>query len=266
MLKFMDLLKINMERPSSYGWFHFMCIGISITLIVILLFLRKKYSEKQLKIVIGLYSIITLILEALKQISWSFNYSEGMITWDYQWYAAPFQLCTTPLYVCLICLFLKKGKLRDYLFDYLVFFTILGSISTMIYPESCFTSEILINVHTMVLHCGSFVVSCYLVMNKLVKIKIKELFNGYKVFLIFALIALVIDIGIYKSGILNGETFNMFYISPYFISSLPVFNILQEKLPYLVFLFLYFLFIFIGGIIIMLIFKLYNKLDRKKDN
>lgn len=30
---------------------------------------------------------------------------------------------------------------------------------TIMLPESCFTSDILVNIHTMWLHCGSFVVS-----------------------------------------------------------------------------------------------------------
>ena len=74
-----------------------------------------------------------------------------------------------------ICLFLKKGKIRDSLLSFLAFFTILGSISTILLPESCFVEDILVNIHTMWLHCGSFVVSVYLLMSGTVEINKKNL-------------------------------------------------------------------------------------------
>ena len=226
-----------MERPKPYDWFHWMWIGLVVVSLIALFVLRKKYSNKQLKIVLGVYGIVALILEVTKQIMWSFDYdvSNNLVTWDYQWYAAPFQLCTTPIFASIICLFLKEGKVRESILSYMAFVTILGSFMTILIPDSCFTKDILINVHTMWLHCGSFVVSIYLLISGAIKVNKENFKNGFKVFLIFVLIAEILNIGIYNFGILNGETFNMFYISPYFISTLPVFNVLQENLPFILY-------------------------------
>ena len=247
--KILYVLQAEMNTPKPFGWFHLMWIGIVIFSLIILFKLRKKYSEKQLKIVLGVYGIVALILEIAKQLIWSFNYnvSTNVITWDYQWYAAPFQLCTTPIYVSLICLFLKDGKVRNSLLSYLAFVTILGSFMTIIIPDSCFTNQILINIHTMWLHCGSFVISIYLIMSKTVKIERKNLINSFKVFLIFVVIAEILNTVVYNMNVLNGEEFNMFYISPYFISGLPVFNILQEKLPFIIYLAIYIIAICLGA-------------------
>ena len=127
---------------------------------------------------------------------------------------------------------------------------------TIIIPTSCFTKDILVNIHTMWLHCGSFVLSIYLVMTKEVKINIKNLISAIIVFLMFVLFAQVLNITIYNSGILNGETFNMFYISPYFISSLPVFDVIQQNVPYIIFLVIYIIIIILGSILVYLIEKL----------
>ena len=59
---------------------------------------------------------------------------------------------------------MKKSNLRTSLLSYIAFVTILGSFMTVIIPESCFTSDILVNIHTMYLHCGSLVISIYLFM------------------------------------------------------------------------------------------------------
>ena len=246
-----------MERPVSFGWFHLLWIFLSFLAIFLLYLCRRRYGEKQLKWVLAIYGIGALILEALKQIIWAYSYDGllGVGIWDYQWYAFPFQFCTTPIFISIICLFLKKNKFRDALLSYMAYFTILGSIITMILPDSCFVETILVDIHTMYLHCGSFVVSVYLMMNKEVENKKSNWIKGFIVFIAFVYLAELLNIVIYNLGILNGETFNMFYISPYFISHLPVFNTLQESLPFLVYLLTYILIISLGSLIICFVDK-----------
>ena len=264
------MLQKEMEEPVAFGWFHLMWIGFVVVAIVILFKLKNKYSEKQLKLVLGIYGIVALILELLKQLIWSFNYDSitNIVTWDYEWYSFPFQLCTTPIFISIICLFLKNNKVRNALLSYMSFTTILGSISTILLPDSCFVSDILVNIHTMWLHLGSFVVSVYLIMSGTVKIEKSNLLNSFTVFIIFVLIAELLNMGIYNMNILNGETFNMFYISPYFISSLPVFDIIQQNVPYLLFLLTYISVIFVGSSFIyylsFFIRKIYLKFNCQK--
>lgn len=258
-------LQLKMDRPTSYDYFHILCLILVIVFIIILYAQRKKYSEKQLKLVLGIYGITAFILELLKQLMWSVELDPltNMVVWDYNWYAAPFQFCTTPIYISLIALFLKKSTLRDYLLSYMAYFTILGSITTMLYPESCFTSDILINIHTMFLHGGSLVVSIYLLFTKEVLLKYENLLKGFIVFLVFVFIANTMNITFYLSGLIGNETFDMFYISPYFESILPVFNIIEPMVPYVVFLLIYMFACFLGGHLIYFISMGINKLFNK---
>ena len=263
--KFLYFLQGDMIRPMAFGWFHIAWLSLVVIATFILYKRKKFYNDKQLKIVLGIYGVIALILEILKQLIWSFNYdySTNVVTWDYQWYAFPFQLCTTPIFVSLICIFLKKNQIRDGLLSYMAYITILGSITTMILPDSCFTDDILVNIHTMWLHLGSFVVSVYLLMTGEVKISLKSLKGAYPIFLFFVGVALVMNMVIYNSGILNGETFDMFYISPYFIGTLPVFDVIQKNVPYVAYLVIYILALMIGSFIIYGIAKLIKKLKNK---
>jgi len=264
--KILLILQGEMNTPTSFGWFHIMWIILALLTIIFLYIRKDKHNERELKIVLGTYGIIALFLETLKQLIWSFNYDAtlNLVTWDYQWYAFPFQLCTTPIFVTLICLFLKPSKFRKSLLSYLAYITILGSISTILLPESCFVSDILVNIHTMWLHIGSFVVSIYLLITKEVEVNYKNLLYAVLVFIIFAFIANYLNMVIYNIGLLNGETFNMFYISPYFISSLPVFDIIQQNVPYLLYLLIYVIEISLGGTIIYLIALLIQKSAKNK--
>ena len=158
---------------------------------------------------------------------------------------------------------MKKNKLRDSLTSYLCFYTILGSIVTMIMPDSCFTKYIEVNIHTMFLHCGSFVVSMFLIMNNEIKLNYKNFLSGFKVLLVFIALALSLDLIMYNTGIIGDETFNMFFISPYFISTLPIYDIVQKSAPYLVYLLFYIVTLFIGGNITYFVVKDYQKLIYK---
>lgn len=264
--RFLYMLQSKMETPTPFGWFHIFWIFFVVISIVILFIFRKRHNEKQLKKILGIYGIIAFILELLKQLIWAFSYNSitNIVTWNYEWYSAPFQLCTTPIFISIICLFLKNNKFRKSLLSYMSFITILGSLVTLILPDSCFTSDILINIHTMWLHCGSLVVSIYLLISKEVEINKKNFIRSFIVFLVFVAIAEILNITIYNSSVLNGETFNMFYISPYFITHLPVFNIIQENVPFIIYLLSYILIIFLGSLIVYFISYAFSLIKEKE--
>lgn len=263
--KILLFLQGTMETPKTFGWFHLMCIFFTIISIILLYNKKHKYSEKKLKIVLFTFGSIALLFEILKQLIWSFNYDPvtNIITWDYQWDSFPFQLCTTPIYVSLICAFMKENKIRKSLLSYLAFITILGSVATIIIPDSCFVEDILVNIHTMWLHCGGLVISVYLLMSNEIKPNINNIKNATCTFLIFVGIALLLNIVAYNTGIIGNETFNMFYISPYFETILPVFNIIYQNVPYLIFLIIYIWAIIIGSLTIFGITKMIKKLTKK---
>lgn len=245
-----EFLQSEMIEPQPWGRFHVLCLTLMVVSIGVCWHIRNRHSEKQLRMILAAYAIPTLILELLKQLSWSVTITETGLMWDYQWYAFPFQLCTTPLFVCLVCLFLKKNTVRSALLSYVSFITILGSLAVVFIPGDCFVEDILVNIHTTYLHYGSFVVSCYLLFSKEVHIKFDYLIKGIAIFVMVAMFANIMNILVYRSGVLHGETFNMFYISPYFISTLPVFNQIQQEVPYLIFLGLYLFILSCGGALI----------------
>lgn len=259
--KILYALSARMPEPAGWGWFHIMWLCFIVIAIYLLYRKKDNFNEKQLKTVIGTYGFIALTFETLKQITWSFDWDfvNQVAVWDYQWYSFPFQLCSTPIYVTVICFFLKKSNIRTALLSYLAFTTILGSIATILMPDSCFTTVILTNIHTSWLHFGSFVISIYLMMTEEVKLTTENLKKALKTFIIFVGIAMAMNLIVYNSGVLNGEEFNMFYVSPYFESELPVFNTIQKSVPYPIFLFTYIFALSLGSGIIFTIAKILKK-------
>ena len=257
LLHIVCLLQYESHRPKSYGLFHLICLFTSLLAAWMLISRQETDHEKSLKKVLLFYGWIALILELMKQVVWSYDGQK----WSYQWYAAPFQLCTTPIYACLLASCLPKCRIRDGLLSYVAYVTMLGSLATAAYPESCFVKTVLVNIHTMFLHMGSLSVSVYLIFKEISPVR-RSWISGYKTFLLFVSIAEVLNVTVYHSGILNGQTFNMFYISPYFISALPVFSAIQQHVKFLLFLLIYLTAIFVGSGCIYLLSSTFNKFIR----
>jgi hypothetical protein len=131
----------------------------------------------------------------------------------------------------------------------------------MIVPSDAFVTDVLVNIHTTYLHFGSFVLSIYLVVSGKIELNVKSLLKGIVVFVFFACIAMSLNEIIYQSGILNGETFNMFFISPYFDCTLPVFSVIQKHVPHWLFVLSYIVALSLGGTFIFLIEKKLSRIE-----
>ena len=259
--RILSLFRGTMETPKAFGGFHVLCLCIAVLVLGSLYLTKEHHTEKHLNVLLAIYGFGALILEIIKQLIWTYSYDPALneITMNYQWYIFPFQLCSTPMYCCLICLFAKKDTIQKYLFPYMSFVTILGSIAVILVPSDCFVADTWVNIQTMWLHIGSFVVSAYLIMTDRVQLNIISLKNALVTFVFFVAIAVLMNVIVFKSDILGEEVFNMFYISPYFESNLPVFNTIQRNVPYPIFLFLYVFGLSIGACIILMITKLLKR-------
>ena len=116
--KLLKLFNTQMETPPAFGWFHLLFWGLTILLAVLLCVFHKKENPNRVSKVVFWVSIVVIILEIYKQINFSFAYENG-ISFDYQWYAFPWQFCSTPMYIGLLAGIFKKGKFHDALCAFL---------------------------------------------------------------------------------------------------------------------------------------------------
>lgn len=249
----LDVFHTKMPEPEAFGWYHLLCLALVGGAIFLLCYHKRFWGERQLRWVLAVYAVVAFALELGKQFSWALDFDPATqsFLWSYDWPSAPFQLCTTPIYAIFIALCLKKDSpVRAALLAYIAYVTILGSISTMLMPDSCLVTDILVNIHTMWLHGGSLVVSVYLLVSGAVPLSRRALYRGHLAFLAFAGTALAMDLLVYNFVDLHGMSFNMFYISPYFISVLPVFSDIQKAAPYPVFLAAYIAAMLLGSLIV----------------
>lgn len=248
LLRFFDL---KMEVPKSYGWFHLMFVAF----VIIATFLLCKFTSKKVKTVnkVILFStLIVIALEIYKQVNFSFAYEEG-IKFDYQWYSFPWQFCSMPMYVGLLAGILRRGKVYDCLCAFLATYSVFAGVCVMVYPEQVFISTVGINIQSMICHGAMIVIGVYLFYSGHVKIRHTTILKALPVFAIALLMAVVMNEIAYQSGLLETETFNMFFVSPYCEPSLPVYSLVQGAVPYPFCLFIYIIGFSLAAYIILLI-------------
>ena len=230
--KIIELLDAKMTTPTMYGWFHLLFFAIAIFVAVILCTKCKNPSEQTVKKVLLIFALVSIVLEIYKQFNYTFSFENGVITADYQWYAFPFQFCSTPMYIALLAVIIKNKKIHTALCNYLATFSLFAGICVMVYPPQVFIDTIGINIQTMICHGSMISLGVWLLCSGYIKLHHKTILPATAVFAITVAIATVMNKIAHVTGLLENETFNMFYISPYCDPSLPVYSLVQKALPY----------------------------------
>jgi hypothetical protein len=259
----LELLDTQMTRPEMLGWFHI--LWLIITTLGTVLFCRylAKDDDKYVNRVVLITSVIVAVLEIYKQINYTFCVQDGVIVTDYQWYAFPFQFCSTPMYAGLVAGVLKKCRVRDALYAFLATYGVFAGLCVMIYPNDVFCHTLGINIQTMICHGSMIVLGVYLLFSGRVKLQHKTILKAVAVFSIAVGIASVMNEIAFAIGIVPNETFNMFFISPHFDSTLPVYGLIQPKVPFILSIIIYIVGFSAAAYLILLAAILIKKLSKK---
>lgn len=252
-LKFFGSL---MERPTNYGWFHLMYIGLVIVGTFLLVFFGKDMKRKNYKLTLLIIWIVLLSLEIFKQLTWS-------IDWDlsgsmpkfvrYQWYTFPFQMCATPMVVLPFIIFTDNTKIEDACCAYLMTFALFAGLAVMVFPNDVFVQTISINIQTMTYHGLMVLLGIFLAVYKRRDLSIKYFLGALVPYTALICVAVLLNETVYFA--IPNESFNMFYISTHYDSTLPVVQMLNGKVSPVIRIFIYYLvFIFLAFVVYMIVF------------
>lgn len=232
---FLSILDWPMTRPTLYGWYHLIWLVIPFAAAWVLCRLHRRARDPELHVrwMVLNTAVLVAILEVFKQINFNLVWEDDELRTDVQWYAFPFQFCSTPMYAGLLTGVFRRGRVHDSLCAYLATYAFFGGLCVMLYPSTVFTGTLMINVQTMVCHGSMLTIGIFLFCTGHVKTENRTLLKAMPVFGIFVAIAMLLNEAAYRSGLLAaGHGFNMFFISPYCEPELPVYSLVQAVVPY----------------------------------
>ncbi len=258
----LEWLDADMQEPASYGFFHLFFFALSIVVGILLWKRFPDGREQHTRRILLIASVMAIVLEIYKQINYTFSYDGSVITADYQWYAFPFQFCSTPMIIGLIAA-LTKGRVHTACCAYLATFSVFAGLCVMFYPEQVFISTIGINIQTMLCHGAMITIGIYLMMTDYVKSEHKTVLRAVPVFAACIAVAMILNEIAYRTGLTATESFNMFYISPYCEPSLPVYSLVQQNVAYPWCLFIYLAVFTLAAYVVLLLFWGLKKLVKR---
>ena len=243
------------DRPTNYGWYHITWLVIMIALIIFfcLKFAKKHDNKTDNKVIFG-FGVFLIVIELYKQIFYTADAGR------YQWHAFPFQFCSIPMFIAFIAPLVKNEKVQDAMYKFIAIFGLLAGIAVMLYPGSCFGTDLVtILLHTMMWHSSMVIMGVYLIVAKRycseLKSALKEILPGTIIFSMFVALALLINIIGYKAYFgtdknIYGDVLQFMYISPYYGNPFPILGTIKENVPFIVF-FLAYLLAFALGVTIL---------------
>ena len=240
--------------PPLFGGLHIALLILSIVAIVFAVFAIKDARERVFRKFLIVIWIALVILEVYREIAFSLSVVNGEFIWDYAWYQFPFQLCGTPLYVIPIVAFAPEGRLRRACMSFLAVWSLFGGLTVMLYPAEIFVSQIGISLQSYFHHAMQVLIGVVICVREARSRRLNSRFfmRGSYVFLTLFGMAMLMNPVAYRILEARGidDSFNMFFVSPYYSCSLPILSEIQKLVPYPIFLLIYLLgFSLIAGVI-----------------
>lgn len=241
--RMLHFLQAEMETPTNFSLFHVCFLLLTLGAAVLLVLRYRNASQRTVRTICLVVWVTIVSLEIYKQLVFSMTVTDGVAGWDYQWYAFPFQFCSSPLYALPFVIFLKDGLLRRFFITFLSTFSLFAGLAVMLYPNDVFIPMIGINIQTMIHHGSQVALGVFLAAHTRKETRPIHLLGAVAVFAAFSAIAMGLNEAVYAYITSRGmdDSFNMFYISPHYSCTLPVLSGIYDKVPYPLFLLIYLL-------------------------
>lgn len=250
--QFFEASAVPMTRPPAYGPLHIIFTVVGFALSVFLAWKLRKVSEKSFHRILFGVGFVLFLSEIFKQ----FFYFFAMCDNTYCWAEFPFQLCSIPMYLCMIVPFMKESKLRRNLYSFMVLYNLLGGAISFAEPSGLLHEYWFLTIHALIWHMSLVFIGLFICFTKRGGNQIGDYRGATCTFLCFSAVAFVLNFLVQTFA---HEHMNMFFVGPG-NSPLAVFSLFSEWFGWYVNTFIYLFAVSLGAYLIyLLIYYLHNK-------
>ncbi len=223
----------QMDTPRLFGGFHIAASFLTAALAVLLavFFARRIQRAEDLRRVLVTTGWLLVVLEVYKQCFLYFLVNEG--AFDFWFF--PFQLCSIPMYLCILLPFMKDS-LRGTFLTFMSGYTFISAVATLVFPEDILRPYITLTVHGFIWHGLLLFISLLIFLAGRMDAGAKGLCSAAVLFVILSLIALGINTVVEPvmpairavHPAVTHDWAAMFYLNPFHISPQPVISAIQK--------------------------------------
>ena len=145
---FFESIALPMEVIPSYSAFHIFYTLIGFAVCAFAAWKLRGVSDRTSGVILFSLGLILALSEVFKQLFYFFVIKDG----SYSWGDIPFQLCSVPMYMCLIVPWLKPGKVQRGMYSFMVLYNLLGGAISFTEPSGLFLNYWFLTVHALIWH------------------------------------------------------------------------------------------------------------------
>ena len=211
------------ETPRPYGPAHILILlGIAALLILFWIASRNAREKTLMRILFGC-GLFMLAAEVFKQ--WfviRYIYAGTPSMWFFPW-----QLCSMAMYCSALVPFLK-GKAQEAVLVFLSTFSAIGAVFALAIPDDMMRPQILLFIHSFLYH-GVMLIESMAAILILRKRTRTSFIPALIMYAGMAVIAEIVNIISHQFAATTQAEANMFYITPFYPSTQPVFRAIAER-------------------------------------
>lgn len=153
--------------------------------------------------------------EIWKQLCLTFYIGHG----SYNWWYFPFQLCSIPMYLCLILPWIRSEQFQKIILSFLMDFGLLGGIFAFFDTSGMHYSYLPLTIHSFAWHILLIILGLTAGFSRMADYSMRGWAGAVSCYLSCCCAATCFNVIFHSSG-----TINMFYISPYYPMAQRVFR------------------------------------------
>lgn len=210
-----------MSPPEPYSLFHISFIAIGLAAAVLLsYYTARRIKSMKLPCLLFFCGILLAATECWKQLFLYYVVNRQ----TYNWWYFPFQLCSLPMYFCLVLPFVPSKDKKTILYTFMQDFNLLGGIMALAEPSGLFHPYWLLTLHGLVWHLLLIYIGLVIAFSHLSDNSLMGFVRTLPLFFACCIIASIIN----RTAKPLGQA-DMFYISPYYPSAQIVFHEIALK-------------------------------------
>ena len=229
----LEMTAWRMDTPEMFGMFHFLMLAAVCFLAAFASAgMTRVNEETRIRILAGCGWLLA-VMEVYKQLFLFYVVNNGV----YDWWYFPFQLCSVPMYLCIILpLVPRDGKTESAILDFLSCFTFVSAAAALIYPEDFLRSYVTLTLHGFIWHGLLLFISLTAALTGMADLTFRGFARASVLFLFLSGIAICINAfaepsmaAAYSAGLIPENYAAMFYMNPYHLSPQPLVGTIQKS-------------------------------------
>lgn len=204
---FFESIAWPMEPFPAYGAFHILYTLIGFAVCSFAAWKLRGVSDKAARWILFTIGLVLAVSEVFKQFFYFFAIKDNCYSWD----DFPFQLCSIPMYLCLIAPWLKPGKLQRGMYSFMVLYNLLGGAIAFAEPSGLLVNHWFLTIHSLVWHMLLVFIGLFICFSKRGGNRQSDYVGATWTFI--ALCGVAFALNCFVQFVL-GEDMNMFFVGP----------------------------------------------------